>query len=234
MNRGCSHGETLLAGRTLEKLSSPAMAAASKTNLSLGLMVVALFVGRASPAGAITPDEAEQAFRGVEETASANTVRGWGADASIALIALADDPQRAGFVRARAINALRYVGQTPAIKAALVRLANTTQQQPLLQRAALSVLALTYNELDFVAGFLRQSEFLVREGAVWALAHSARPAARVLLVNAMSTSHDLALRTTFELALRELDASLRAAQTGSSSITSSVTARPAASSGRAR
>ena len=209
------------------------MPTAPQTYVSLGLIVVSALFGRASTAWAVTPDEAEQAFRGVEESASALTVRGWGADASAALTALAEDPQRAGFVRARAINALRYVGQTPTIKAALVRLANNTQQQPLLQRAALSVLALTYNELDFVAGFLSQNAFLAREGAVWALAHCARPAARSLLVNAMSTSHDPALRTTFELALRELDASLRAAQTGSSS-TSSATARPAASSGRAR
>ncbi len=195
-------------------------------------------------AWAITVDEADEAFRGVEHTAGVATIQSWGTDAVTVLTQLASDPQRAGFVRARATAALRHCAQSEAIKSTLMRLASTAQQHVLVQRAALTLLADTYNELDFVAGFLAQNEFLVREGAVWALARSARPQARVLLVRAMSGSRDATLRSTFELALRELDrlilAQSVAAQTGSSSSTSSVPSmpsavvRPVGSSGRAR
>lgn len=157
-----------------------------------------------------TVEQITAALSGVEQAPSAEQVRAW-TDRSIpTLVTLAEDAQRAEFIRARAAAAIRTWAPSTDARAALERLANASSPHPLVLRAALDGLCIGWGDFTIAQRFLGSLSSDHREAAAWAIARSGRVEARALLQRAKDNEHDPALRATFDSALRELERAITA------------------------
>ncbi|MFO0559380.1 MAG: hypothetical protein U0269_15295 [Polyangiales bacterium] len=171
-----------------------------------------------------TADQITTALSGVEQAPSAEQVRAW-TDRSIpTLVSLAEDGQRAEFIRARAAAAIRTFAPSADARAALERLANGASPHPLVLRAALDGLCIGWGDFTIAQRFLSSLSSDHREAAAWAIARSGRPEARVILNRAKDNEQDPALRATFDSALRELERAITAGSRSASPTTTSASA----------
>lgn len=167
---------------------------------------LALALGARTAIADTTADEIAATLSGHERTADESTIRGWTERSIPTLLALAEDPARAEFVRARATAALRVFAPNNEARAALVRLANATSAHPLVLRAALDGLCIGFRDLTIAARLLQSAASDHREAAAWSISRANTPEARALLERASLVERDVAVRGTLASALRSMTA----------------------------
>ncbi len=126
----------------------------------------------AAPAFADPPSRSDAVAQlsGFEHGPDLAAVRLWSDEGVALLVAIADDPAEALFVRSRALWSLRAFPRVPTARSFLHAVATRPSQNVFLLRAALDSLV-AMGDLSVPQRSLDDASPEVREAAVWAFAH---------------------------------------------------------------
>lgn len=167
-----------------------------------GAILCGLLAGASNAsADPVTRATVEGALGGYEHDVDLATVRAWGAEGATLLIEVSRDAGLVVATRARALHALRAYGTDLRVRAHLRAVAAAPTQDVFLLRASLDALIAGFDDVDEARRYLSDARADVRDGAVWSLAASANPAARVALRERLQVETDAGVRATITEAL---------------------------------
>jgi hypothetical protein len=167
-----------------------------------GVILCGLLAGASNAsADPLTRAAVERALGGYEHDADLATVRAWGAEGATLLIEVSRDNGLVVATRARALHALRAYGSDLRVRDHLRAMAATPTQDLFLLRASLDALIEGFDDVSEARRYLSDARVDVRDGAVWSLAASTNPAARVALRERLQVETDAGVRATITEAL---------------------------------